>query len=157
MESCKWEGCGLGFPSVEKLGRHLEVDHLSKVHTSFVCLWEGCERGGNQLASKFALSSHLRKHTGEKPFECPICQKHFSRSDALAKHAKSHELPEDVVELKPVELTNDEAYLASLRAQNDLLKLQLHLNSQKVRCLRAQKIILLDKLLETSYFNANLI
>ena len=29
-------------------------------------------------------------HTGEKRYECPICDRKFMRSDHLAKHAKRH-------------------------------------------------------------------
>lgn len=37
------------------------------------------------------LRNHARVHTGETPFRCGVCGRHFNRRDKLSRHAKSHD------------------------------------------------------------------
>ena len=36
------------------------------------------------------LSSHMRKHTGEKPYQCNICERRFSHRNAMVMHQRTH-------------------------------------------------------------------
>ena len=45
---------------------------------------------GWRFARSDELSRHMRKHTGDKPFQCKLCERAFSRSDHLSLHMKRH-------------------------------------------------------------------
>lgn len=96
--TCKWVECTHEpFEKQAHLVNHLNSTHVAHLaHLTpttpirYTCQWEGCNRFGTEQPSKFALLLHCRTHTGERPYFCPIpeCEKHFPRSDALAKHVK---------------------------------------------------------------------
>lgn len=90
--TCEWTGCGNVFPSLKALVDHLNTEHIGSGKSSYLCLWKGCERNGRPFTKRHKVSTHLRTHTGERPFACPAtdCGKRFSRPDSLAIHSRTH-------------------------------------------------------------------
>lgn len=88
---CRWEACNTMQTSLHALVNHLQNDHFGLRRAKYTCEWEDCSRKGIHQPSRFALVSHMRSHTGEKPFFCtvPECDRNFTRSDALAKHLRT--------------------------------------------------------------------
>ncbi|XP_072552876.1 zinc finger protein 64 [Salminus brasiliensis] len=53
-----------------------------------ICCFSGCTFK-TQYGQK-DMERHMLTHTGERPFECELCHKRFSRRDKLNLHSRSH-------------------------------------------------------------------
>ncbi|EPQ08017.1 Krueppel-like factor 8 [Myotis brandtii] len=47
------------------------------------CTWE--------FARSDELKRHNKKHSGERPYLCTLCDRRFARSDHLKQHQKVHQ------------------------------------------------------------------
>ncbi|XP_018417813.1 PREDICTED: zinc finger protein 131 isoform X2 [Nanorana parkeri] len=89
-DNYKCEICNKSYVREVAWKQHLTCYHLDesgaakrpkpgkKIH---VCQY--CEKQFDHFGH---FKEHLRKHTGEKPFECPNCHEHFARNSTLKCH-----------------------------------------------------------------------
>ena len=74
---CKAPDCGQRFPTEKKL-----LTHERRSHGAEHC----CTFCGKVCISASQLKKHILSHTGEKPFKCHICHKHFSQKSHATFH-----------------------------------------------------------------------
>jgi len=145
-QTCKWDDCDATLDSGDALTSHLadgtEIARrlTRKVHLkdmkkgSYSCEWVVCARKGTPYGTRHALVSHLRTHTGAKPYKCEACGARFNRSDGLSKHktrcgqssAKTRAAPTTSRAAskvaKPVQVKSEPANVTGWKHKYDLLK-----------------------------------
>ena len=74
--------CNLWYKGSRNLKKHQET-HSEEAQKKFQCLY--CHK---TFRTRNSLVVHERIHTGETPYACRICLKHFKRSHHLYSHLK---------------------------------------------------------------------
>ncbi|KAF9430096.1 zinc-finger protein [Entomortierella beljakovae] len=87
---CLWRDCKLYFSQFETLTNHLSEDHIGMGKSEYVCEWNNCDRQGRGFSQRQKAMRHIQTHTGDKPFQCQVCQKRFSEANIMAQHMRTH-------------------------------------------------------------------
>ncbi|XP_073811348.1 sugarbabe isoform X2 [Musca autumnalis] len=89
---CDWIDCGRCFESLEFLAIHVTQIHAVASITDglYYCRWSGCHRTQRGFNARYKMLVHVRTHTKEKPHQCNLCDKRFSRAENLKIHIRSH-------------------------------------------------------------------
>ncbi|KAK9759600.1 zinc-finger protein, partial [Basidiobolus ranarum] len=87
---CMWKNCGESYDTFDELTGHVSEIHIGSGKSQYVCLWTDCERNERPFTQRQKVMRHVQTHTGDKPFQCTVCEKRFSESSIMTQHMRIH-------------------------------------------------------------------
>ncbi len=144
--------CGVKFPSVTSLNKHIRQVHLKQKlnpaprKTNRVKF--RCELCGHQFTYKSALKTHLIRHNAIKFFKCYLCSKKFHTKIEKLKHEQIHSSSRTPTKMKKCKFCEKFISESHLHEHNK----RFHYNIEKIACMFCEKtsktkLDLLDHLL----------
>lgn len=82
--SCLKNGCSKIFQTRKAQLLHIQTYHLWEMSNKYKCKY--CDE---QFYTKWDFNVHLRKHSGDKQYQCNICHRRFSEKNRLKLHSKT--------------------------------------------------------------------
>ncbi|KAF8767971.1 Zinc finger protein 513 like protein [Argiope bruennichi] len=74
--------------SRRRKGNFIEGHYVAYAYTGSKYIMYKCDQCPYNTNNRAKLIRHYRRHTGEKPFECNICLKKFTRRESMMSHCK---------------------------------------------------------------------
>lgn len=89
---CGWEHCTESFDTHAELTEHIATVHVGSGKNQYECRWVGCARvaEGRTFSQRQKVLRHIKTHTGDRPYACPVCEKRFTEATTLTQHMRTH-------------------------------------------------------------------